>query len=73
MELTIILVSLLTIEELKIIIKRALQAHDLSQEVISLRHQLRDKFNFKNIIGKSNKIKEVLYKIEKVIYTMLLY
>lgn len=53
-------------EELKIIINRALQAHDLSQEVISLRHQLRDKFSFKNIIGKSDKIKEVLYKIEKV-------
>jgi DNA-binding NtrC family response regulator len=53
-------------EELKIIIKRALQTHDLSREVVSLRHQLRDKFSFKNIIGRSNKIKEVLYKIEKV-------
>jgi DNA-binding NtrC family response regulator len=53
-------------EELKIIIKRALQTRDLSQEVISLRNQLRDKFSFKNIIGKSDKIKEVLYKIEKV-------
>jgi DNA-binding NtrC family response regulator len=53
-------------EELKIIIKRALQTRDLSQEVISLRHQLRDKFSFKNIIGRSDKIKEVLYKIEKV-------
>ncbi|OFW53833.1 MAG: Fis family transcriptional regulator [Actinobacteria bacterium RBG_13_35_12] len=53
-------------EELKIIIKRALQAHDLSQEVVSLRQQLRDKFSFKNIIGKGDKIKEVLYKIEKV-------
>jgi len=37
----------------------------LSQELISLRHQLRDKFSFKNIIGRSDKIKEVLYKIEK--------
>jgi len=53
-------------EELKIIIKRALQTRDLSQEVISLRHQLRDKFSFKNIIGRSDKTKEVLYKIEKV-------
>lgn len=53
-------------EELKIIIKRALRTRDLSQEVISLRHQLRDKFSFKNIIGRSDKIKEVLYKIEKV-------
>lgn len=53
-------------EELKIIIKRALQTRDLSREVISLRHQLRDKFSFKNIIGRSDKIKEVLYKIEKV-------
>jgi len=53
-------------EELKIIIKRALQTRDLSQEVISLREQLRDKFSFRNIIGKSDKIKEVLYKIEKV-------
>jgi len=53
-------------EELKIIIKRALQTRDLSQEVISLRHQIRDKFSFKNIIGRSDKIKELLYKIEKV-------
>ena len=53
-------------EELKIIIKRALQTRDLSREVISLRHQLRDKFSFKNVIGRSDKIKEVLYKIEKV-------
>jgi len=53
-------------EELKIIIKRALQTRDLSREVVSLRHQLRDKFSFKNIIGRSDKIKEVLYKIEKV-------
>jgi DNA-binding NtrC family response regulator len=53
-------------EELKIIIKRALQTRDLSREIISLRHQLRDKFSFKNIIGRSDKIKEVLYKIEKV-------
>jgi len=53
-------------EELKIIIKRALQTRDLSQEVISLRHQIRDKFSFKNIIGRSDKMKEVLYKIEKV-------
>lgn len=53
-------------EELKIIIKRALQTRDLSREVISLRHQLRDKFSFRNIIGRSDKMKEVLYKIEKV-------
>ena len=53
-------------EELKIIIKRALQTRDLSREVIFLREQLRDKFNFRNIIGRSDKIKEVLYKIEKV-------
>lgn len=53
-------------EELRIIIKRALQTRDLSREVISLRHQLRDRFSFKNIIGRSDKIKEVLYKIEKV-------
>lgn len=53
-------------EKLKISIKRALRTRDLSREVISLRHQLRDKFSFKNIIGRSDKIKEVLYKIEKV-------
>lgn len=53
-------------EKLKISIERALHTRDLSQELISLRHQLRDKFSFKNIIGRSDKIKEVLYKIEKV-------
>ncbi|HAJ33018.1 MAG TPA: Fis family transcriptional regulator [Candidatus Atribacteria bacterium] len=53
-------------EELKITIKRALETRDLSQEVISLRHQLREKFSFSNIIRRSDKMKEVLYKIEKV-------
>ena len=53
-------------EELKIIIRRALQARNLSKEVISLRHQIREKFSFNNIVGKSDKMKEVLYKIEKV-------
>jgi len=53
-------------EELKIIIRRALQARNLSKEVISLRHQIREKFSFSNFVGKSDKIKEVLYKIEKV-------
>ncbi len=53
-------------EELMIIIRRALQIRDLSKEVISLRHQIREKYSFNNIIGKSDKVKEVLYKIEKV-------
>jgi len=53
-------------EKLRISIKRALRTRDLSQEVVSLREQLRDKFSFKNIIGRSDKIKEVLYEIEKV-------
>ena len=53
-------------EKLRISIKRALKTRDLSQEVVSLREQLRDKFSFKNIIGRSDKIKEVLYEIEKV-------
>ncbi|MBU1035122.1 MAG: hypothetical protein ABIK21_03325 [bacterium] len=53
-------------EKLRISIKRALRTRDLFQEVVSLREQLRDKFSFKNIIGRSDKIKEVLYEIEKV-------
>jgi DNA-binding NtrC family response regulator len=54
------------IEELKIVIKKALRERNLSREVISLRHHIREKYSFHNIIGKSDKIKEVLYKIEKV-------
>jgi two-component system, NtrC family, response regulator AtoC len=54
------------IEELKIVIKKALRERNLSREVVSLRHQIREKYSFHNIIGKSDKIKEVLYKIEKV-------
>ena len=53
-------------EKLRISIKRALQTRDLSQEVISSRDQLRDKFSFKNIIGRTDKMKEVSYKIGKV-------
>lgn len=54
------------IEELKIVIKKALRERNLSREVVSLRQQIREKYSFHNIIGKSDKIKEVLYKIEKV-------
>ena len=38
-------------EKLRISIKRALQTRDLSQEVISLRDQLRDKFVCVNTLG----------------------
>jgi len=47
------------IEELKIVIKKALRERNLSREVVSLRHQIREKYSFHNIIGKSDKIKEV--------------
>ncbi|MDY6793560.1 MAG: sigma-54 dependent transcriptional regulator [Thermodesulfobacteriota bacterium] len=50
------------ISEIKVTVKRALEIQKLTEEVRDLRHEIQNEFSISNIIGKSDKMKEV-YKI----------
>lgn len=54
------------IEELNVLITKALDYKNLNQEVIRLNNQLNDRFGVNGIIGKSKKMREVFELIEKV-------
>lgn len=54
------------IDELKIIIEKALEKKRLTEEVSYLKRELAEKHSFANIIGKSKKMKELFQTIEKV-------
>ena len=54
------------VDELKIIVARGLEKKRLKQENIHLKKALREKYSFKNIVGKSNKMREIFSLIEKV-------
>lgn len=54
------------VEELKIIVAHGLERGKLKQENILLKKQLKEKYSFENIIGKSKKMKEVYSIIEKI-------
>ena len=54
------------IDEIKIVIKRAIKQQRLEIENLSLRKHLRKKYKFENIIGDSDAIQEVFQLIEKV-------
>jgi two-component system response regulator HydG len=49
----------LDIEELKILVAKALRFHKLEQENIYLKEQLNDRFDFSNIIGRSPAMKQL--------------
>jgi len=49
----------LDIEELKILVAKALQFHRLEKENVYLREQLNDRFDFSNIIGRSPAMKRL--------------
>jgi two-component system response regulator PilR (NtrC family) len=57
------------VDELKIIVAQGLERGKLEQENILLKKQLRDKYSFENIVGKSKKMKEVYGLIEKIAAT----
>ncbi len=59
----------LNIEELRVIIVKAIEKQQLLSENISLKKQLRDKFEFSNIIGNSPAMQKVFSRISKVIKT----
>ena len=54
------------VEELRLIIARTLEAHDLEREVRYLRAQVSNRYAFHNLIGKSQPMQEVYYKIEQI-------
>ena len=54
------------VEELRLIIAKTLEAHDLEREVRYLRAQVSNRYAFHNLIGKSPIMQEVYSKIEQV-------
>ena len=59
----------LNIDELRIIIDKALEKRRLLSENVYLRKQLRDKFEFANIIGVSPAMQKVFNRMKRVIKT----
>ncbi len=56
----------LDIEELKILIEKALEHYHLREENLALRERLGDRFDFSKIIGKSGKMKELFDLLAQV-------
>ncbi len=54
------------VEELKIIVAQGLEKSRLQKENILLKKELKEKYSFKNMIGKSKKMREIYSLIEKV-------
>jgi DNA-binding NtrC family response regulator len=56
-------------DELLIVIKKALERKELLTEVEQLQNELKEKYSFENIVGKSNKMLDVLSMVTKVAQT----
>ncbi|MGB8336018.1 MAG: response regulator, partial [Desulfobacterales bacterium] len=56
----------LDIDELKILVAKALRHHQLEKENIFLKEQLGSRFDFSNIIGRSRAMKELLETVAMV-------
>jgi two-component system response regulator PilR (NtrC family) len=54
------------VDEIKVIIKNAIERKSLLDENISLREELKGRYQFSNIIGKSDKMQKVYELIQKV-------
>lgn len=59
----------LNIEELRVIIEKAVEKQRLLSENVYLKKQLRDKYEFSNIIGSSPAMQRVFSRITKIIKT----
>jgi DNA-binding NtrC family response regulator len=59
----------LNIDELRIIIDKAVEKHRLVNENVYLREQLRDKYEFANIIGSSPAMQKVFSRMQRIIKT----
>jgi DNA-binding NtrC family response regulator len=53
-------------DQLRIVVKKALDVHRLQQENRLLRHQLKTKYRFENLVGASAAMQQVFQLIEKV-------
>ena len=63
-------------EELRLMVRRALQHRKLVEENVFLKKQLHDKYSFENIIGKSipmQRVYEVMEKVAQTDSTILIY
>jgi two-component system response regulator PilR (NtrC family) len=58
------------IEELKIIVRKAVERKELEDENIHLRSALEERFTFSNIIGKSAKMQEIFSIVQRIAPTM---
>ncbi len=54
-------------DRLKVTVKNALDAHTLESEVQSLRSELKDRFDFDNIVGQSGVMQELFRAVEKLV------
>jgi DNA-binding NtrC family response regulator len=55
-----------SLEEMKLIVRKELDVHDLREENRSLREALGKRYEFKNIVARSGKMQEVLAMVERV-------
>jgi DNA-binding NtrC family response regulator len=58
------------IEELKIIVRKAVERKELEDENLHLRTALEERFTFANIIGKSAKMQEIFSIVQRIAKTM---
>jgi len=58
------------IEELKIIVRKAVERKELEDENIHLRSALEERFTFANIIGRSAKMQEIFSIVQRIARTM---
>jgi two-component system, NtrC family, response regulator PilR len=58
------------IEELKIIVRKAVERKELEDENIHLRTALEERFTFANILGKSGKMQEIFSVVQRIARTM---
>ncbi|HEY5974972.1 MAG TPA: sigma-54 dependent transcriptional regulator [Geobacteraceae bacterium] len=54
------------VEEIKVLVRNALEKRSLQRENVLLRKQIQEKFSFSGLIGKSKKMHDVFTLIEKV-------
>src|SRR5205814_2774305 len=57
------------IEELKIIVRKAVERKELEDENIHLRSALEERFTFSNILGKSSKMQEIFSFVTRIAKT----
>ena len=58
------------IEELKIVVRKAVERKELEDENLHLRTALEERFTFANIIGKSAKMQEIFSIVQRIAKTM---